>query len=99
MLPLVLVVALATPAPSQPSAAPEPEDAVHYWRAFESNEILGRCVAIGVDDRVSPHRHYHWAICRGAEGALTVQEFWKPEVVTTAQYRSALRADGRCPEL
>jgi len=77
---------------------PDPKQAEHYWHACDSTEILGRCVRLGVDDRISPKRHYHWAICRDARGEFVVQEFWKPEVWTTARYRSALRGDGRCRE-
>ena len=78
---------------------PDPEQAEHYWHACHDNEILGRCVRLGLDDRTSPIRHYHWAICRGAHGEVAVQEFWKSEVWTTTRYRSALRGGGRCPEL
>lgn len=78
---------------------PEPAQAGRYWRAYDANEILGRCVRLGYDDTVSPMRHYHWAICRGADGKLAVQEFWHSEVWTTARYSSALPPGGRCPDL
>jgi hypothetical protein len=78
---------------------PEEVNAERYWRAYDANEILGRCVRLGLDDAVSPIRHYHWAICRGADGEFIVQEFWKSEVWTTKRYLSALRSGGRCPEL
>lgn len=35
-------------------ARPEPEEAPLYWEAYKHNEILGRCVRLGFDDRVSP---------------------------------------------
>ena len=78
---------------------PDPAQAELYWHACEDNEILGRCVRLGLDDRISPVRHYHWAICRGAHGEFAVQEFWKSEVWTTTRYRSALRGGERCPEI
>ncbi|MCK5429814.1 MAG: hypothetical protein KAI94_10115 [Anaerolineales bacterium] len=78
---------------------PDPSEAERYWHACESNEILGRCVRLGCDDTVSPIRHYHWAICRAADGEYAVQEFWKSGVWTTKRYRSALRGGGRCLEL
>ena len=76
---------------------PEPAQAERYWDACDANDILGRCVRIGRDDR-QPVRHYHWAIYRGTEG-LTVQEFWHPELWTTTRYREALQPSGRCPDL
>jgi hypothetical protein len=78
---------------------PDPAQAQRYWHAYDDNKILGRCVRLGCDDRISPIRHYHWAICRAAHGEFAVQEFWKSEVWTTTRYRSALRGGGRCPEL
>ena len=78
---------------------PDAAQAESYWRAYDDNEILGRCVLLGYDDRTSPIRHYHWAICRAAAGEFVVQEFWQPEVWTTTRYRSAFRGGGRCPEL
>jgi hypothetical protein len=78
---------------------PGPAQAERYWHAYDDNEILGRCVRLGYDDSISPILHYHWAICRAADGEFVVQEFWKPEVWTTTRYRSVLRGAGRCPEL
>lgn len=75
------------------------EQAEQYWHAYIDNDILGRCVRLGLDDRLSPARHYHWAICRGADGEFTVQEFWKPDAWTTMRFRSALGGSGQCPEL
>lgn len=68
---------------------PDPAQAERYWHAYDDNEILGRCVRLGCDDTILPIRHYHWAICRAADGGFAVQEFWKNEVWTTTQYRSA----------
>jgi hypothetical protein len=78
---------------------PDPAQAERYWDAYDDNEIVGRCVRLGCDDRVVPIRHYHWAICRDERGEFAVQEFWKSEVWTTTRYSSALRFGGRCPEL
>jgi hypothetical protein len=77
---------------------PVPAQAERYWHASEDNEILGRCVRLGYDDRNLPVRHYHRGICRGDDGGLTVHEFWQPEVWTTTQYRSALGFRWRRPE-
>jgi hypothetical protein len=77
---------------------PDPAHAEGYWHAYDDNEILGRCVRLGYDDRVLPLRHYHWAICRSDREEVVVQDFWKSEVWSTTRYRSALR-DGRCPQL
>ena len=70
--------------------APTPEEAIHYWHAYERVKIVGRCVRLGVDDTHLPIRHYHWAICRGSNGQLTVHEFWHREIWTTARYRAGL---------
>jgi hypothetical protein len=78
---------------------PEPAQVERYWHAYVKNEILGRCVRLGCDDTISPIRHYHWAICRGADGEFAVQEFWNPEVWTTTRYGLALRKARGCPEL
>ena len=48
---------------------------------------------------MSPVQYYHWAICRGADGALVTQEFWNADVWTTTRYRAALRRGGRATEL
>jgi hypothetical protein len=78
---------------------PEPAQAERYWYAYTGNEIVGRCVNLGKDIRPQPIRYYHWAICRGVFGEFTVQEFWHSEMWTTARYRSAMHANGRCPRL
>ena len=78
---------------------PEPAQAEIYWDACQDNEILGRCVRIGYNNAVSPALQYHWAICRRSDDTFGVQEFWQPEVWTTERYRSALRYNGRCPNL
>jgi len=76
---------------------PEPALSGRYWEAYKENEILGRCVRIGYDDR-GPMRHYHWGICRDATGKFTVQEFWNSNVWPTSAYRRALGPGGRCPK-
>jgi len=78
---------------------PDPSQAERYWQACIRNLIYGRCVRLGLDDRVSPVRHYHWAIFRAANGTLAVQEFWSPEVWTTTRYRSALLRADLYPEI
>ena len=57
-----------------------------YWDASENNELLGRCVRIGIDDTVMPERHYHWGIYRQGIGELAVQDFWSPRIWTTTEY-------------
>ncbi len=77
----------------------EPAQAIRYWYACQDNEILGRCVRLGLDDSTSPERHYHWAIGHPAYGEHQVKEFWSPEIWTTTRYRAALRRGGeRCPD-
>lgn len=76
---------------------PGPTQAEKYWHACEDNKIMGRCVRLGYNDATTPVLQYHWALCRGDDGKVVVQEFWHPELWTTARYRAALRAGGRCP--
>jgi hypothetical protein len=78
---------------------PEPAQAEHYWHACMNNEISGRCVRLGYNNAVSPMLQYHWAICRGSDGTLGVQEFWHPDVWTTERYRLAISYDERCLNL
>lgn len=78
---------------------PDPAQAERYWHAYDNNDILGRCVRLGCDDRISPQRYYHWAIRLAPGGEFAVQEFWTPEVWTTTRYRSAYRGAERMPEL
>jgi hypothetical protein len=78
---------------------PDPVHAEQYWYAYKRNEILGRCVRLGYDDTQLPVRYYHWAICRGPDEILTVQDFWHSEVWTTDRYRGALDGHGRCLDL
>lgn len=78
---------------------PDPAQAELYWHAYDDNEVLGRCVRLGYDKTILPIRHYHWAICRAADGGFAVQEFWNPELWTTTRYRSALSGFERRPEL
>ena len=78
---------------------PHPDHAERYWRACYGNDVLGRCVRLGSDDTVMPHRYYHWAIRRGAGGAggLEVHEFWDVEIWTTDMYRAKLGIAGANP--
>lgn len=69
--------------------APDAAHAEHYWSAYGASDVVGRCVRLGFDDSTTPGRHYHWAIYRSLrERGLALQEFWQPEVWTTARYRS-----------
>ena len=77
---------------------PEAVNAESYWRAAQSNRILGRCVTLGFDDRVSPVQNYHWAICQALDGRAVVQEFWSAEIWTTVKYREQLGRQGDCLE-
>jgi hypothetical protein len=45
--------------------APKPKHAEQYWQASEDNEVIGRCVRLGMDDSQRPTQHYHWAIAPG----------------------------------
>jgi hypothetical protein len=74
---------------------PTPENAKEYWMASSEWKIVGRCVRIGFDDSVRPIRHYHWAIDRGADYKLVVNEFWDTEIWTTATYREEQQAKKR----
>jgi hypothetical protein len=71
---------------------PGPANAGQFWKACREWKILGRCVRIGVDDRVIPHRHYHWAIDTDAHHRPVVREFWDTEIWTSARYRTAREA-------
>lgn len=76
---------------------PRPAQVERYWHAARDNPIFGRCVRLGQDETPAL-RYYHWAICAGSD-ALTVHEFWQPEIWTTARYREALRPRGKRPDL
>jgi hypothetical protein len=61
-------------------------------------DLVGRCVRLGIEPSTNPARHYHWAICRAAEGELRVQEFWSTDVWTTRRYLATGTDGGRCIE-
>lgn len=67
---------------------PMAANAREFWDASSEWRIVGRCVRIGVDNPVSPVRHYHWAVDRHGE-SLVVRDFWDTKVWTTAEYRKA----------
>jgi hypothetical protein len=74
-----------------------PADAEHaeeFWHACGRNKILGRCVRVGYEDRVTPTQHYHWGIRLSGSGTLEVEDFWSPEIWTTERYRSAKQWTG-----
>jgi len=66
-----------------PLPSPSAKNAEMYWSACDPKSIMGRCVRLGYDDGPT---YYHWAIT-WAEGALIVDDFWAPEIWTTARYR------------
>ncbi len=66
-----------------PLPSPSAKNAEMYWSACDPKSIMGRCVRLGYDDGPT---YYHWAI-KWAEGALIVDDFWAPEIWTTARYR------------
>jgi hypothetical protein len=70
---------------------PVAAEAETYWQAYDSNEIVGRCVRLGFESRVSPTQHYHWAIRQTANEELEVEEFWSKDVWTTSRYRARRR--------
>jgi hypothetical protein len=74
---------------------PAPTQAALYWDAWGANNILGRCIRLGCDDRVLPKRHYHWAIRRPGHKEFEVQDFWQTEIWTTTRYRSTIPASER----
>jgi hypothetical protein len=74
--------------------APRADEAKIYWRAYEDDDVVGRCVRLGSDDTREGIRHYHWAICPGSSGPM-VRDFWHPEIWATARYRAALAVSDR----
>lgn len=62
------------------------DNAESFWHACDVTRIVGRCVRIGYDDTEPSLMHYHWALRRpGPE--VEVEDFWAPEIWTTARYR------------
>lgn len=72
---------------------PTSEHVKEYFAAYREWELVGRCVRIGFDDSSKPIRHYHWAIKRGMDYQLMVEEFWDNELWTTQRYSKSLRVD------
>jgi hypothetical protein len=68
----------------------ESSEAETFWNACENNELVGRCVRIGLEDRVSPVQHYHWALYRGPDRKPVAQEFWSPRIWTTSDYSAQI---------
>ena len=75
---------------------PSPKNAATFWYAAGENEILGRCVRMGLDDSSPVVRHYHWGICLGGAGEARVVDFWDPELWTTERFRQSLRPGRHC---
>jgi len=75
---------------------PDPNNAKWYWRAYRKQNVLGRCVCLGLNDFAKPIQYYHWAI-RQDNREFTVHEFWSPEVWTTDRYRRTNHATGHRP--
>lgn len=69
------------------------DQAETYWDAYDTNNYLGRCVRLGIDDSRPPVRYCHWAVRRGPEQKnLVAHEFWDTEIWTTDRYgRGATR--------
>ncbi len=74
--------------------SPEPDNAGVYWNAGKDNDVMGRCVRLGMDDTHAPVRHYHWAIAWGKRQRWKVEEFWAEDLWTTTRFRERL---GRRP--
>ena len=68
--------------------APVAENRKRFWDASDENGVVGRCTRLGADS--SGTSHYHWAIRWGMGDQLMVEEFWRPEIWTTARYRDSL---------
>ena len=73
----------------------EPQQADRYWSACKRNNIMGRCIHLGLDDVVQPVRHYHWAVHQVGLGRYAVQDFWNTDIWTTERYCSETKS-GRC---
>ena len=65
---------------------PTEEYAEIFADAASMSSIVGRCVRLGESLEIPP-RYYHWAVTRGLEGQLIVDEFWSSEIWTTERYR------------
>jgi hypothetical protein len=76
--------------------APVADNAVHYWNACSTSDIVGRCARLGVD---FDGNHYHWAICKDDDGRAAVHEFWSAQLWTTERYKAAMGRDGRPPHI
>lgn len=59
----------------------------YFYEAFEENEIAGRCIFIGFDDRKDPIENYHWAI-KYSQTGFFVDDFWSGEIWTTQRYEN-----------
>ncbi len=70
-----------------PGALPkaEPRNAERFYRAYEKQYIVGRCVYLGSATPAGPY--YHWAIRLGTTGQLVLDDFWNGEIWTTERYR------------
>lgn len=69
---------------------PVPDNAEQFWAACDLWSIIGRCVKIGINDRVLPTKYYHWAIDLVANEHLVVNDFWDSEIWTTERYRNVI---------
>lgn len=65
----------------------EASNAEYFYDAFQQNNIIGRCIHIGFDDRKHPIENYHWAI-KDSNSDLIVDEFWSTELWTTERYQN-----------
>ena len=77
---------------------PKQAQAMHFWQASQSNNVVGRCVNLGYDPRITPTRYYHWAIFQNDNGIAEVQEFWSPRIWATSEYQKLTTGGGRLRE-
>ncbi|MGP1387735.1 MAG: hypothetical protein ACTS2F_29625 [Thainema sp.] len=64
-------------------------NAEKYYKRGEKADIVGRCIAIGLNDAVEPVQYYHWGI-RWVDGKYEVEEFWNIDLWTTERYRKSI---------
>jgi hypothetical protein len=77
---------------------PKKAQAMLFWRASQSNDVVGRCVNLGYDPRITTTQYYHWAIFQNDHGIAQVQEFWSPRIWTTSDYQKLAMVRGRLGE-
>ncbi len=79
-----------------PGALPlaEPANADKFYKGYTQNDIIGRCVRIGISDDGT--YNYHWAIAveqiSGQGFELAIDEFCSAHLWTTEEYREFQKA-------